>query len=164
MLEKRKSASSVVLNQRTLWVTGGNGGVEDKKSTELISLVDQQQPLVQEGPVLPFTIKSHSMVEANSTSIYIIGGVQNGRISNKTWISDPTNNFEITPGPPLNSEREGHCCSKMKIDGRSFLVVAGGNSFFMELGVPMELETINDFKSVELLDLDAGNPKWQAGK
>ena len=44
MLEKRKSASSIVLNQTTLWVTGGNGGVEDKKSTEFISL-DQQQPL-----------------------------------------------------------------------------------------------------------------------
>ena len=154
MLEKRKSASSVVLNQRTLWVTGGNGGVEDKKSTEFISL--DQQPSVQ-GPVLPFTIKFHSMVEANSTSIYIIGGVQNGRISNKTWISDPTNNFEITPGPPLNSEREGHCCSKMKIDGRIFLVVAGGNSSSF-----MELET--NFKSVELLDLNAENPKWQTGK
>ena len=116
------------------------------------------RPLVQ-GPVLPFKIKSHSMVEANPTSIYIIGGVQNGRISNKSWIADPTRNFEITPGPPLNSGREGHCCSKMKIDGRIFLVVACGNSSIMDSST-REM----NFKAVELLDLNADNPQWQEGK
>ena len=163
MLEKRKSAASIVLNQnKILWVTGGNGGVKDKESTELISLDQQQQPLVVQGPVLPFKIKSHSMVETSPNCIYIIGGIQNGLISDKTWIVDQSKNFEITPGPPLKREREGHCCSKMKIDGRMFLVVACGNSHWID--DRGEVTGGVNFKSVQLLNLDANNPQWQKGK
>ena len=102
------------------------------------------------------------MVETSPNCIYIIGGIQNGLISEKTWIVDQTKNFEITPGPPLKREREGHCCSKMKIDGRMFLVVACGNSHWID--DRGEVTGGVNFKSVELLDLDAKNPQWQKGK
>merc|ERR1712020_649587 len=101
---------------------------ESLKSTEMISL---DQPPVP-GPDLPFTVAYHSMVLVDPTTIYLIGGGQNDQISeysNKTWIIDPTNNFQIKVGPSLNFARKNHSCSKMKIEGRIFLVVAGGYNF-----------------------------------
>ena len=66
------------------------------------------------------------MIQYNATSIYIIGGLQNGSNSEKTWIIDPSNNFQIRQGPSLNVGRISHSCGKMKISGKTFLVVAGG--------------------------------------
>ena len=51
---------------------------------------------------------------------------QNHCLSNKTWIVDPTNGFQITEGPSLNNARAEHGCAKMTINGRTILVVAGG--------------------------------------
>ena len=53
------------------------------------------------GPVLPFTISEHCMVKYDDNSIYIIGGKQNGVFSNKTWIMDPRNDFQLREGPSL---------------------------------------------------------------
>ena len=53
------------------------------------------------GPALPFTISEHCMVKYDDNSIYIIGGKQNGVFSNKTWIMDPRNNFQLREGPSL---------------------------------------------------------------
>ena len=66
------------------------------------------------------------MIQYNENSIYIIGGRQNGSRSKKTWIVDPTNEFQITEGPSLNKARENHGCAKMTVNGRTILVVAGG--------------------------------------
>ena len=66
------------------------------------------------------------MIQYDEKSIYIIGGVQNGSISNKTWIVDPTNEFQITEGPSLNKARNDHGCAKMTLNGRIILVVTGG--------------------------------------
>ena len=38
-------------------------------------------------------------------TVYLIGGSQDGQTSDKTWIIDPTNNFEIKVGPSLNIPR-----------------------------------------------------------
>ena len=80
MLETRMLASSVVLNQERLWITGGHL----KLSTELISV---DQPPVK-GPDFPFRIDCHSMIHVNSKTIYLIGGSKNGITSNETWIID----------------------------------------------------------------------------
>ena len=53
------------------------------------------------GPALPFTISEHCMVKYDDNSIYIIGGKQNGVFSNKTWIMDPRNDFQLREGPSL---------------------------------------------------------------
>ena len=91
------------------------------------------------------------MIQYDEKSIYIIGGFQNGSISNKTWIVDPTNEFQITEGPSLNKGRYSHGCAKMTLNGRTILVVAGGNG-----------ERYETLDSVEILD-PSGNNVWTPG-
>ena len=143
MIEKREGAASVALDQSTLWIVGGFNGRYDLSSTEFIKL---GQPSVK-GRDLPFRISRHSMIQYDEKSIYIIGGCQNGSRSKKTWIVDPTNEFQIKEGPSLNKGRYGHGCAKMSLNGRTILVVAGG------LGAE---------HSVEILD-PLGNNIWTQG-
>ena len=125
MNEKRSGAASVALDQSTLWIVGGRREFlgNGLNSTEFMKF---DQPSVK-GPDLPFRIFGHSMIQYNEKSIYIIGGEQNGPFySRKTWIVDPTNEFQIKEGPSLNEERADHGCAKMTLNGRTILVVAGG--------------------------------------
>ena len=154
MMRPRRSMSSVVLNESKLWITGGFhniGGLQHfspTNSTEIITLDKPPAP----GPDLPFKVYGHSMVLVDSTTIYLIGGRQNGQESSKTWIIDPTNNFQIKVGPSLNIARTEHSCSKMKIEGRIFLAVAGGVTFG---SVALD--------SVELLDTAFPEQGWKMG-
>ena len=145
MLEERTGAASVVLNQTTLWVVGGNA--IQQPSTEFIRL---GQPSVA-GPVLPFTISNHSMVQYDEKSIYIIGGYKNGYLTNKTWIVDPTDGFQIKEGPSLNGGRANHGCAKMNLNGRTVLVIAAGSE-----------SVFGYLDSVEILD-PAENTGWTPG-
>ena len=149
MMHPRSLMSSVVLNKSKLWITGGIQRRSSTNSTEIISL---DQPPVP-GPDLPFTVYGHSMVLVDSTTIYLIGGCQNGQESSKTWIIDPTNNFQIKVGPSLNISRMEHSCSKMKIEGRIFLAVAGGVKF----------GSVASLDSVELLDTAFPEQGWKMG-
>ena len=77
LLETRINASSVQINQDTLWITGSAGSNTedpDKKTTELVSL---NQPTVN-GIELPFSIHSHSMVSVDQYTIYLIGSDEVG--------------------------------------------------------------------------------------
>ena len=151
MIMPRFNASSIVLNESKLWVTGGwNHEDGMTNSTEIISL---DQPPVP-GPDLPFTVIDHSMVLVDPTTIYLIGGCQNGRESdaNKTWIIDPTNDFQVKEGPSLNISRVNPSCSKMKIHGKIFLVVAGGSNYHGNAG-----------DTVELLDTTCPEQGWKMG-
>ena len=145
MIEKRRDAASVALDQITLWIVGGFNGNNSLNSTEFIKL---GQPSVK-GRDLPFRIINHSILQYDERSIFIIGGVQNGLTSKKTWIVDPTNEFEIKEGPSLNKGRYNHGCAKMTLNGRIVLVVAGGFD-----GGPLD--------SVEILD-PLGNNVWTPG-
>ena len=86
MSEKRSGASSVALNQNTLWITGGENDYVDLNSTEFLSFGQKQ--ISKKGPDLPFTIERHGMVIYNKNSIFIIGGYQDGALSGKSWIVD----------------------------------------------------------------------------
>ena len=113
------------------------------------------QPSVK-GPDLPFTISGHSMIQYDEKSIYIIGGDQNGSgFSNKTWIVDPTNEFQIKEGPSLNNGRFAHGCAKMTVNWRTILVVAGGFG-------ALESGGYGAVDSVEILD-PLGNNVWTQG-
>ena len=147
MTEKRAGAASVALDQSTLWVVGGHNGL-GLSSTEFIKL---HQPSAK-GPDLPFTIRYHCIIQHGEKSIYIIGGTQNDSLySNKTWILDPTNGFEIREGPSLNEGRIYYGCAKMTVNGRTILVVAGGTG---NNGV---------LESVEILDPSEKNI-WTPGR
>ena len=91
------------------------------------------------------------MIQYDEKSIYIIGGWQNEQIfSKKTWIVDPTNEFQITEGPSLNNGRSSHGCAKMTLNGRTILVVAGG------------CRNRRHLNSVEILDPSENNV-WTQG-
>ena len=153
MIEKRSGAASVALDQSTLWIVGGFNG-NDLSSTEFIKLGQLfQSKLIfsAKGPDLPFRISGHSMIQYDEKSIYIIGGFQNDRRTNKTWIVDPTNEFQIKEGPSLIKGRYGHGCAKMTLNGRTILVVAGG--------VDEDWKTLD---SVEILDPSENNV-WTPG-
>ena len=149
MIESRSYAACVALDDQRLWIVGGDNSNENENiylsSTEFIKL---GQPSVK-GSELPFKIFGPSMIQYNEKSIYIIGGGQNGFLSNKTWIVDLTNGFQIKEGPSLNNGRASHGCAKMAVNGRTILVVAGGyNSRYLD--------------SVEILD-PLGNNVWTQG-
>ena len=58
LLQKRTGAGCVVLDHETLWVVGGETGIEDLKSTEFISLNKSSV----EGPMLPFSIERYPII------------------------------------------------------------------------------------------------------
>ena len=88
------------------------------------------------------------------TLIYIIGGKQDGEISNQVWIADPKNGFEIRKGPTLNEGRYFMSCGVFKdSDGVKKIVVAGGIN-----------ATKNDTNTVEILDPEYSSNTWEFGK
>ena len=144
MIQRRMFASSVVLNQSTLWVTGGEEHFNALSTTEFITL-DQAAAT---GPKLPFTISHHGMIKLNDHAIYIIGGWQNGSRSRDTWIVDLSNNgFDIKKGPSLNQARKYFSCGKMLAHDKVLLVVAGGYT-----------------DTVEILDPSSAGQGWIFGK
>ena len=151
MITDRFSASSIVLKQQQLWVTGGiKRPFTPLNSTEIVTL---NQPNSIQGPELPFTIYGHTMVQIDPKTILIIGGYQNHDISRKTWFVDLSIGFEIKKGPSLYFARSFHSCSKMIINGKVFIVVAGG-------GIKGSLQRP---KRVELLDSTLPEKGWFFG-
>ena len=146
LIKGRKFASSVVLNETRLLVTGGTDEKwKDLNSSEFISL--DQPP--EDGPKLPFTVSGHSMVQVDSTSIYLIGGYQDNKLSEKTWIIDAKNNFAIKEGPPMNKSRRYHSCATMRLNNKVFIIVVGG---------------WNCRSHTEILDTSLPTNKWKHGK
>ena len=119
-----------------------------KSATEFISL---DEPHAVPGPQIPFAVHHHCMVQLDSKSIFIIGGYQNGVKSDKTWIVDPTNNYQVKEGPTMKTVKWVHSCAKMKIKEKTILVVVGNT-------LDGDLEDL-----VELLDTSVPDPKWTIG-
>ena len=119
-----------------------------KSATEFISL---DEPHAVPGPQIPFAVHHHCMVQLDSKSIFIIGGYQNGVKSDKTWVVDPTNNYQVKEGPTMKTVKWVHSCAKMKIKEKTILVVVGNT-------LDGDLEDL-----VELLDTSVPDPKWTIG-
>ena len=122
----RRHASSIKLNQSTIWIIGGS----DSNSTTLNSTEFLTINGSSAGVDFAFTVIGHCMVQYKTDAILLIGGKQNGKSnSKKTWIIDPTNGFKLTIGPSLKKGRMFHSCGKMKDEyGNSVVIVAGGQS------------------------------------
>ena len=118
---EREWASSVKLNDTTMWITGGY----DTSSTELVTVNGTTR-----GIDLPFTIERHCTVMIGPSTAFLIGGKQNGTwTSDKTWIVDIDNDFQVAEGPLLNNGREDHWCGAMKDEsGDIVIAVVGGQS------------------------------------
>jgi hypothetical protein len=103
-------------------------------------------------PSLPFTFATGCMVIVNSTTLMIIGGKQNDKLSGKTFYF----NFggqSWNDGPELKYKREGHSCGRIRRDKDSqeisVIVVAGGDGFS------------DYFSSVEILNESSNT--WTTG-
>ena len=139
----RSYAASIIFNETTLWIVGGEqGGWTLHSSTEFITIDSKQQMTQAYGPELPFGISKHCMVKFNSTTIYLIGGSMGvGTISKKVWIIDPTQNFTMTEGPSLSGNKSPKSmeiftsCGKMKYNDTDVIVVVGSRDY-------LELETV----------------------
>ena len=75
------------------------------------------------------------MMQVDSRTVYIIGGLQNGSLaspSNKIWSidisSDNFSNEFWIEGPSLNEPRYRHASGKMTLNGKKILVVVGGKN------------------------------------
>ena len=146
LIKGRRYASSIVLNETRLLVTGGKDDKwKDLNSSEFISL--DQPP--EDGPKLPFTVYAHCMVQVDSTSIYLSGGKQDNKLSEKTWIIDAKNNFAIKEGPSMNNSRIWHSCATMRLNNKVFIIVVGG---------------WNCRSHTEILDTSLLTKKWKPGK
>ena len=82
-----------------------------------------------------------------------------GEITNETWIADPktlfNDNFQLSPGPPLNSARKDHFSGKFVFNGKTMLVVAGGRYGNIK-------NRYSCLDSVEILD-PSSDEGWQPG-
>ena len=115
----RSSAASIVINDDTLWVTGGYIA-----STEYVTLTKAIQ-----GPDLPMALYAHAMVAINSTCSMVIGGGEDG-----TWHIFPLTYFydhnegEWINGPSLMQAREQHAAGIVtdEVTGEHFVTVTGG--------------------------------------
>ena len=147
MLEKREWTSGIVLNypEKTLWITGGltkvNDGTTSLKSTEFVYLNKQSE----RGPDLPVEIHEHCMIKYNDSAVFILGGKLGADSkhyltpSSKTWIVDPTSNFQISEGPSLPSAKNVMACGKMIIGGKTWLVVGPQGGTDIDLLDPLNV-------------------------
>jgi N-acetylneuraminic acid mutarotase len=121
----RRYAASIVINDKTLWVTGGNNG-GSHASTEYVTLTGTML-----GPDLPMTLYTHAMVAINRTCSMVIGGRdENYYYSASTFFYD-RNEEEWINGPSLMQARAYHAAGIVTDDvtGEHFVAVTGGYQY-----------------------------------
>ena len=121
----RLYTASVVLNDNTLWVTGGyNSASEILASTEYVTLTET---II--GPDLPMAIAHHAMVAINSTCSMVIGGHdEEDEYSASTFYYD-RNEGEWITGPSLIQKRYRHAAGIVtdEVTDEHFVAVTGGS-------------------------------------
>ena len=125
----RQFAASIVLNDNTLWVTGGynyyHGG--NLASTEYVTLTETMF-----GPDLPMTLMGHAMVAINSTCSMVIGGYADGQygvLTTSTLFYDHSvGEGEWITGPSLMQARAYHAVGIVtdEVTDEPFVAVTGG--------------------------------------
>ena len=111
MKKKREYKALVKLNDSTMWITGNDNY---DLSTEFITIDGSTK-----GMDLPFIIQKHCMVIFKPNFVLIIGGTykvgyKQEYKSQRTWIVDIENDFNVTDGPLLNEGRILHTCGTIK--------------------------------------------------
>ena len=125
----RNGAASIVINDNTLWVTGGYGG-GFLASTEYVTVTGTML-----GPDLPMGLSSHAMVAINRTCSMVIGGVNLVSYTNYQFVNFiastsfyDRNEGEWITGPSLMQARESHAAGIVtdELTDEHFVVVTGG--------------------------------------
>ena len=147
MESPRATAAVTYPNQsHNFFVSGGFDGQNEQNTGEIMN--NDSWTFLKS--LLPVAIRRHCMVLLNRTTVLLVGGLQQGIMSNRVFFFN--SEFEKwIEGPPLKFARSVHSCAMIKTNGQSnklSLVVAGGNN-----GTYMS--------SVEILD--EGSLEWRAG-
>ena len=121
----RVSAASIVLNDDTLWITGGLGngqGLVALASTEYVTVTETVP-----GPDLPIALFHHAMVAINSTCSMVIGGKDSNGYSASTHYYD-RDQGEWFNGPSLMQSRSFHAAGIVtdEVTDEDFVAVTGG--------------------------------------
>jgi hypothetical protein len=143
----RVNAAAAPLQDGQLLVTGGFDFSGSLNSAEMLTEEGWERNI----PSLPVTMYAHCMVTVNSTTVMVIGGVQNGQYSGKTFYFT-FGEESWTEGPELKNKRVLLSCGKIRRNKESqemSIIVAGG-----EYGSSY-------LSSVEILD--EGSNEWQTG-
>ena len=122
LLTVREGAQSVVLEDGTLWITGGRDSSNLQSTTELRS-----KEGVTAGRSLPYRTAFHCLVNLNETHVFLGGGMSDvpDRYENRSFIL----NLETeiwTELPEMNMDRYGHTCALLPNPPR--VMVIGGYS------------------------------------
>jgi hypothetical protein len=116
-------AASIVINDNTLWVTGGQSCpiCGYLASTEYVTVTGTML-----GPDLPMALQSHAMVAINSTCSMVIGGIAYDYYAS-TFFYDH-NEGEWINGPSLMHARVYHAAGIVtdEVTGEDFVAVTGG--------------------------------------
>ena len=158
MSVKRYHAASIVLNDNTLWVTGG----ESKDGYPIASTEYVKMSGSMPGPDLPMALESHAMASINSTVSMVIGGWDgNGWAGTALTFYFNHIEGEWSNGPILMQSRYMHAAGIVtdELTNEKFVVVTGG---FLNVLSPQT--GIHDSKvyldSSEILQ----DGKWVEGK
>ena len=150
---ERMFASSIVLNDNKLWVTGGYGsnGCGILASTDYVTVTESIH-----GPDLPISLYRHAMIAINSSCSMVIGGIFTNYYSSSasTFYYDH-NEEEWINGPSLMQAREGHAAGIVtdEVTNEHFAAVTGGYDYEL-----LTWESILD--STEILQ----DGEWVQGK
>jgi len=146
----RWGASSVILNETTLWILGGVDNIINGDTLDSTELINANEENGMPGKELPVAMFGMCAVKYSSEKIFVIGGYSNFNRLDSVWIFNPENNFNYITGPSLKNRRVGHGCALMK-NGQNYLIVVGGGYNGDELS------------SVEILDPSNDNNQWTQG-
>ena len=120
----RLSAASIVLNDNTLWVTGGYHD-DLLASTEYVRVTGTMP-----GPNLPMALSNHAMVAINSTCSMVIGGLDESWASSASTLYYNYNTEQWINGPSLIQARRIHAAGIVtdEVTDENFVVVTGGHA------------------------------------
>ena len=127
MTTKRYLASSIVVNDSLLWITGGRSYDDkyiDLDSTEFISTNGD----VKLGTPLPNALSSHCMVNLNG-SIMVVGRMRIGHQSKTLLYDTDTSKFTSSSGPTLITSERNFACAVFNSSfhgDRPVAIVTGG--------------------------------------
>jgi len=128
MSVKRTQAASLVLNETTLWITGGYHTYAFA-SSEYIRM-NENMP----GPALPIAISGHTLVAISSTFSLIIGGYSEGVTLSSTYLYNHVGGLWID-GPNLMQARQFHAAGIVTDEAtkEELVLVTGG--YFNGIGL-----------------------------
>ena len=141
----RRYAAGIVINDNTLWVTGGSGpGTARLASTEYVTVTGTML-----GPDLPIALVNHAMVAINSTCSMVIGGYSEITLAS-TFFYDH-NEGEWINGPSLMQGRYKHAAGIVtdEVTGEHFVAVTGGTYYSGDWLVLDSTEILQDGEWVQ---------------